>query len=172
MQDAAEALRQLPPQATTAQIAAACARAYAGGLLAEQAGGALAQSGVIASGAQAADVLDHLRRALDSAATTSGEYPATWPATFAKMFASGAFGEPIAAEFAAAITRGSIAELDYRLDLLYIAAGNDATDSRPVVTNQDLNLLAKITRDLEELIQMVRKRQRKRRMPSRKGGAE
>jgi hypothetical protein len=171
VQDAAEALRQLPPQATAAQIAAACARAYAGGLLAEQAGGALAQSRVIASGAQAADVLEHLRRALGAAATTSGEYPATWPTTFAKVFASGALGEPIAAEFAAAITSSSIAELNYRLDLLYIAAGN-AADSRPVVTDQGINVLAKISKDLEDFIQMVRKRQRKRRMPSWKGGAE
>lgn len=165
VQDPAEALRQLPPQVTAEQIAAVCARGYADGMTAEQAGQALAQSPAIGTGAQAVAVLDALRLALGAAAAaTAAEYPGTWLATLARMFARGRFGPQLAAEFAAVSTRSSIAELQYRTGLLYIAADDDAAESLLIVGEAELAALVKISKDLDELSQRIRKRQRKRKV--------
>lgn len=174
VQDPAETLRQLSPQATDAQIAETCARAYVGGLAAGQAGEALAQSRVIASGVQAANVLEHLIQALPAAATANGQqHPAAWAIAVAWMFASGAFGQPIAEQFSTIIANSSIAELNYRLALLYIAAASGADESPPAVTDQGVNDLVKISRDdIDELVQKVQKRQRTRKIPGWKGGGE
>jgi hypothetical protein len=174
VQDPAEALRQLPPQATAVQIAEICARACVGGLTAGQAGEALAQSRVIVSGAQAANVLEHLVRVLPAAVTANGQQPpAAWAIAFAGKLASGAFGQPIAEEFSTIIANSSIAELNYRLALLYIVAGSGADESPPAVNDQGVDDLVKVSRgDIDELVQKIRKRQRKHKIPGWKGGGE
>ena len=171
VQDAAEALRHLPRAAPAGQIAAACVRAQAAGLTAEEASEALVRSGVIDSGAQAADVLEHLRRDLWAAAA-SGNHDSSWIATFAGVFAAGTFGQPVAADFSAAILESSFAALRYHLSLLQVVAGNDARESAPVVSEEGLEHLAIASEDMSVLVQVVRKRQRKWRIPGWRGGTE
>ncbi len=171
VQDAAEALRHLPRRTPAGQIAAACARAQAAGLTAEEASEALARSGVIDSGAQAADVLEHLRREL-WAAVASGNHASSWIATFAGVFAAGAFGQPVAADFSGAVLESSFTALRYHLSLLQAVAGNDARESAPAVSEEGLERLAVASEDMSVLVQVVRKRQRKRRIPGWRGGAE
>ncbi len=171
VQDAAQALRHLPRGAPAGQIAAACARAQAAGLTAEEASEALARSGVIDSGARAADVLEHLRRDLRAAAAR-GNHASSWITAFAGVFAAGTFGQPVAADFSVAVLESSFVELRYHLSLLQAVAGNDASDSAPVVSEQGLELLANASEDMSDLVQVVRKRQRKWRIPGRRGGAE
>ena len=171
VQDAAEALRHLPRRTPAGQIAAACARAQAAGLTAEEASEALARSGVIDSGAQAADVLEHLRREL-WAAVASGNHASSWIATFAGVFAAGAFGQPVAVDFSGAVLESSFTALRYHLSLLQAVAGNDARESAPAVSEEGLERLAVASEDMSVLVQVVRKRQRKRRIPGWRGGAE
>ena len=117
--DPVQALRQLPPQATPAQIAEACARAGATELTGEQVAEVLAASGVIRSAAQAADVIEQLHRRLLSADNSEDAY--RWEGELAKQFADGAFGEQTAAEFTRRIVYRSRTEIERHLHLLNIA---------------------------------------------------
>ena len=171
LQNAAEALRHLPRGASAGQIAAACARAQAAGLTAEEVGEALARSGTIDSGPRAADVLEQLGRDL-GVTVASANHASSWITAFVGVFAAGAFGQPIAADFSAAVLESSFAGLRYHLSLLHTVVGNGAGESAPVVSERGLELLAVTSEDMSDLVQAVRKRQRKRRIPGWMGGAE
>ncbi len=157
--DPTEALRQLPRQASSAQIAQGCARAYAEGLLPEQAGRALAESQIIASGARAAVVLEQLHRALSA---DGSEAAHRWQMAFAAMFAEGLFGPQTAADFAAAIVRNSSTEIAYQLRLLYIAARCSIEGAPPVMSEADLEYLDENRGFLQAILRDARKRQGKR----------
>lgn len=153
--DPTEALRQLPPQATATQIAQACARAYAGRLVAEQAGEALAKSGAITSGTQAADVLEQLHRALSADRT---EVSDAWQESLAMVFAGGTFGEQTAAEFAALIVQNARWELFYHLNLLRIAASSPVEGAPPALTDADTDYFDDARGILQDIVRDARKR--------------
>jgi hypothetical protein len=154
--DPVEALRQLPPQATSGQIAEACARAYADGLLAEQTGEALAESGVITSGTQAVDVLEQLHGTLSA---DQRENSAMWEEAFARTFADGTFGEQTAVEFARRAARSARTEIAHQLNLLYIVTAVDIADALPALTDADADQLDRSGKFLHEILRDARKRQ-------------
>lgn len=154
--DTMEALHQLPPQATSVQIAEVCARAYADGLRAEQTGEALAKSGVITSGTQAADVLEQLHGALSA---DQRETSYMWEEALARRFADGTFGEQTAVEFTRRIVRNSRTEITHQLNLLNIAAGSDIAGASPVLTDADADYLDRSGKFLHEILRDARKRQ-------------
>jgi hypothetical protein len=153
--DPVQALRQLSPQATSAQIADLLVRAHANGLMAELASEALAKSGVITSGTQAAECLErlhHLISARDRAAYM-------WEGALAKRFADGSFGEQTAVDFAGRIVRSSQTEVTYRLHVLNIVAGSDTPAVSSALTDADADGLERSGKFLSEILKGARKRQ-------------
>ncbi|HEX6526320.1 MAG TPA: hypothetical protein VF070_40845, partial [Streptosporangiaceae bacterium] len=156
--DVSEALRQLPRRAPVAQLAQTCARAYAEGLEARLAVEALAESGVITSGAQATRVLEQLHRVLaDSAVTSEKTPPLAWLGTFAVKFADGTFGEQTAAEFTACTMRSVREQLRHNVNLLWIAATRGGS-TPPALNDADADHLERIGGAIEEMVREARKR--------------
>ena len=153
--DPAEALRYLTPQATPADVARILTRAYADGLYAEQAGRALAESGIIASGAQVADILERLH--LELADRRNAAYK--WQQTLAMMAASGTFGGQIAADFSVLVVRNSRNELAYHLRLLNMAARTGIDGAPPALTHADIDFLDRACGFIEEILRDARKRE-------------
>jgi hypothetical protein len=154
--DPAEALRRLPSRASTAQIAEVCERAYAGGLPADQTGDALAESRVITSGRQAADVVERLHRTLCSSQSDASYQ---WEHALARRFADGSFGEQASMEFARCIARSSHAEIGHQLMLLDIAVDARIAGAPPVLTDTEADQLEMSERFLRDILRDARKRQ-------------
>ena len=159
--DPTEALRQLPRQATVAQIAQACARAYAGGLAAEQAGAALAESGAVTSGQRAVDVLEQLHRELS---TDRSEPWYAWQRELAMVFANGALGPEVAAGLAACLVWNAKVEIAHHLYLLNIAAKGNVDGAPPALSDADVDYLGWLDSFLQDILHATRKRQGKRLM--------
>jgi hypothetical protein len=153
--DPLQALSQLSSRATSDQVAEICARAYTNRLRAEQIGEALAKSGAIRSGEQAADVLDRLHRELPAG---DRETSYQWEGALAKRFADGTFGEQTAADFARCLVRRARTEIAYQVRLVGIAAGGEGTPLS-VLTDADADSLDRAEKDLNDVLKRARKRQ-------------
>ena len=147
--DPIEALRQLPRQATVAQIAQTCARAYAGGLAAEQAGAALAKSGAVASGQRAADVLEQLHRELSA---DRSERCYSWQWQLATVFANGALGPEVAAGLPPCLVWNAKAEIAHHLNLLNIAAKGNVEGAPPAMSDADVEYLGSLHGVLQDIL--------------------
>lgn len=156
--DPVEALRQLPPQATAAQIAHTCARAYAGGLAAEEASAALARSGAVTSGQRAGAVLDQLHREL---AADRSERCFSWQLHLATVFTNGALGPEVAAGLPACLVWNAKGEIARQLNLLGLAARSNAEGAPSALSDSDAEYLGSLHDVLQDILN-TRRRQGKR----------
>ena len=156
--DPVEALRQLPPQATVAQIAQTCARAYADGLAAEEASAALAQSGAVGTGQRAGEVLERLHRELSA---DRSERCYSWQLRLATVFTNGALGPEVAAGLPACLVWNAQAEIARQLNLLSIAAKSNVDGAPSALGDKDVEYLGSLQDVLQDILN-ARKRQGKR----------
>jgi hypothetical protein len=153
--DARESLRQLPPGAEPVEIAQLCARAYHDGLSAGRTAEMLAESRAITTGTQAVEVLEEMHRALRAANARDASFE--WPLTFARLFANGAFGTQLQADFPR-FGAGRFAEqLEFQVLLLRMVIGGISPEWQ---SSSDLaDYLDKNRHALEEVVKETRKRQ-------------
>jgi hypothetical protein len=144
--DVRESLRQMPPEATPAQIAQACTRARHEGLTPVQAGEALARSGAVGTGKRAADVLEELQRTSFNLAID-----------YAQMFTRGVFGAQVAREFPPFVAVRSSEQISFRLNVLGIAASSTAPDAPPAIGADTADYLDRCGHALEEVVKNARK---------------
>ncbi len=156
--DPLEALRQLPRQATVAQIAQTCVRAYVGGLAADEAGAALAKSGAVTSGQRAGGVLDQLHQELSA---DRSERCYAWQWQLARGFTNGALGPEVAAGLPHCLVRNAKAEICHHINLLAIAARGNVEGAPPALRDADVEYLGSLHDALQDILN-ARKRQGKR----------
>lgn len=147
-----ETLRQLPPDTPSERIADACAQACAGGLPVPAICDALAQAGVMTSGARAAAVLSGVHHRV------SPDFH-QWQVEFAAAIVSGRwFGEEVAAGFTTRLVQESNTEVDYRLGMLNAAVRCREAGAPPALTDADQNRLENAQGFLKEILGTARKR--------------
>ena len=151
-----ESLTYMPASATHTEIAETCVRAARRGVGAREASQALADSGVIRSGAQADSFLEELRVATMDAADEQVD-TGQWLLVFIELFTSGAFGPRVAAEFPAQVISSGFMEMRYRLAMLRYTASGGRKDAPLVLTaaaiaelEQICEVAAGIIRDARE----------------------
>jgi hypothetical protein len=147
-----DALLQMPPDATPADIAQACARAQREGAAPGPAAEALAASGTITSAVKALQVIEDVHQALTGAAAFD------WPVEFAKRFAGGGFGPRIAADFPAVAGLRYAEQIAFRITLLDTVVRGGAPGASPAVDAQRAEYLDYHRHRLGDLLKEARKR--------------
>jgi len=146
-----DALLQMPPDATPADITRACARAQREGATPGPAAEALAASGTITSAVKALQVIEDLHQAL------TGADAFDWPVEFARRFAGGGFGPRIAADFPAVAGLRYAEQIAFRITLLDIVVAAGAPGARPAVDAQRAEYLDYHRHRLGDLLKEARK---------------
>jgi hypothetical protein len=147
-----DALVHMPPDATPADIAQACARAQRDGATPGPAAVALASSGAVTSAVKAIQVIEHIHQVLTGADAFG------WPTEFAKRFAAGDFGPQVAADFPAVAGSRYAEQIAFRIALLDAAVRNGAPAAPPAVDAQRADYLDLHSRRLGDLVKEARKR--------------
>ena len=155
--DSKESLRQLRAGAAAAQVAQLCARAYRDGVPVEQVGRMLADSGAVTAGAQAAEVLEEMRRAL--LVINAPSEAASWPVTFARWFTEGSFGPRVATEFPAAGAGRFGDQLALQVRLLRVILAAAPAEAPPAISAEAAERLDQNRQTLEDVVKEARKRQ-------------
>jgi hypothetical protein len=154
--DSREALRQMPVDASAAEIAQACVRAQQEGVQSGRVTHALAESRSITSGAKALEVVENLHRALADVRARGDSF--VWPIEFAMRFADGTFGSEIAAEFPALAGIRSAEQIEFRIKLLDRIGRISASGASPAIDADCADRLDRNRRDLEDVTKEARKR--------------
>ena len=151
--DPVETLRQLPPGAPPRAIASACAQAHAEGVKLGQVAGALAQSGAITSGEQAAELIEHVHRELAADGARDDSY--RWPIELAKDIV----GWPHTADFPVRAAARYTEEMLFRIRLLDAVVRYAPPDAPPAIGADLLEWLEENRQELDEILKEARKRQ-------------
>jgi len=153
-----EALRQMPPDASAAQIAQACVQARREDAGASQVAQVLWESGTITSAAKALEVVEKLHQALSDAGAEDDSF--AWPIEFAVRFAKGDFGTAIAVGFPDLAGRRSTRQIEFRIKLMERIGRASLPDAAPAISADRADRLDKHRHDLEDLVKEARKRPR------------
>jgi hypothetical protein len=155
-----ESLRYLPAGSSSAQIAESCLRVEQNGVPPRVAGQALAESGIVASGAWAVAVLAALRQAL-------AKEPArlrAWRAVLVELYMDGTFGGPVAEEFPALAFREAYNEIGYRLALFRTVACGGREDAPPKLSDSHIEAMERLQKYIGGIIRDARKGSGRRRL--------
>jgi hypothetical protein len=167
--DPLETLRQLPPGTQPREIARTCVRAHAGGTGARQMAEAITRSRAITSPIQAAELIEHVHRALEAAGARKESF--LWPLELAVALMGDGIDRPLAADFAVLAAGRAHEEMLFRIGLLSIVARNAPSDAPPPIGPELIELLERNRDELDEVLKEARRRHpRYGRLPRARGG--
>ncbi|HEX4829694.1 MAG TPA: hypothetical protein VH478_01200 [Trebonia sp.] len=156
--DPREALQHMPRDASPAAIGEVCARAYMATIGPREGVERLRESGAVATGKRAMQVMEAVFAALQRI-RSSGDTPDRWAAELVQSFTLGRYGPQVASEFPLVATERYVDNIRFRVRFLAILAEATTPDGAPAVDTAMIEMLDGCRKDIEDVIKAAKKRQ-------------